>query len=146
MVGFWSLLASAFLVSVFGFLLPLTSLHSDDRDVWLAVASLLWVGRFAIAFPAASRGRESSRERSFMVPRDTPGRIDPPSSCKWEVTVVNLPCCATSHYLGGEVTIKYGSLYLGIIYMKYSIIKFMVERIYIKILSSSLILVCNYKR
>ena len=69
MVGFWSLLASAFLVSVFGFLLPLTSLHSDDRDVWLAVASLLWVGRFAIAFPAASRGRESSRGRPFMVPR-----------------------------------------------------------------------------
>ena len=108
MVGFWSLLASAFLVSVFGFLLPLTSLHSDDRDVWLAVASLLWVGRFAIAFPAASRGRESSRERSFMVPRDTPGRIDPPSSCKWEVTVVNLPCCATSHDVGGEETIKPG--------------------------------------
>ena len=69
LVGFWSLLASAFLVSVFGFLLPLTSLHSDDRDVWLAVASLLWVGRFAIAFPAASRGRESSREVLYGAQR-----------------------------------------------------------------------------
>ena len=52
MVGFRSLLASAFLGFVVWFLLPLTSLHSDDCVVWLAVASHLWAGRFAIAFPA----------------------------------------------------------------------------------------------
>ena len=104
----WILVASCFCLFGFGvwFLLPLTSLHLGDRDIWLTVASLLWDGRFTIAFPAASRGRESSRERSFMVSSYTPGRIDPPSSCKWEVTVVNLPCCATSHYVGGEEKIK----------------------------------------
>ena len=41
-----------------------TSLQSDVC-VWMAVASPLWAGRFAIAFPAG--GCESSSERSVMV-------------------------------------------------------------------------------
>ena len=60
------------------FVLLLTSLPLDDRDVWLAfglaVVLPLWVCRFATYDPAVVLGGcESSCERFFMVSSYTPG-------------------------------------------------------------------------
>ena len=90
-------------------------LTSPSGWSWLFAGVLGWLWFFPFGSAGlplmirlwfSDRGRESSRERSFMVSSYTPWLIDPPSSCKWEVTVVNLPCCATSHDVGGEETIK----------------------------------------
>ena len=65
----------------FLFVLLLTSLPLDDRDVWLAfglaVVLPLWVCRFATFDPSVvlrhpGGGCESSRERSFIVSSYTP--------------------------------------------------------------------------